>query len=42
VRVARPRWSRLSPRARRIAERAAIKENDRLLRHGVTSICRGC
>ncbi|HLZ06505.1 MAG TPA: hypothetical protein VKR55_30710 [Bradyrhizobium sp.] len=36
------RWSHLSPRERRIAERARIRENDRLLRHGVTSICRGC
>ena len=42
VRVAVPRWSRLSPRARRIAEEARVKENDRLLKHGVPSICRGC
>ncbi len=42
VRVARPRYSHLSPRARKIAEKEAIKENDRLLKHGVTSICRGC
>jgi hypothetical protein len=42
VGVVRPRYSHLSPRARRIAERAAVKENDRLLKHGVTSICRGC
>jgi hypothetical protein len=42
VRVARPDYSRLSPRQRKIAEKEAIKENDRLLKHGVTSICRGC
>lgn len=42
ARVARPRYSHLSPRARKIAEKEAIKENDRLLKHGVTSICRGC
>lgn len=42
VGVARPRFSHLSPRARRIAERAAVKEYDRLLRHGAVSICRGC
>jgi hypothetical protein len=24
------------------AERTAVKENDRLLNHGITSICRGC
>jgi hypothetical protein len=41
-RVARPDWSRLSPRERRKAEKAAVKENDRLLKYGVTSICRGC
>jgi len=23
-------------------ERAAVKENDRLLNRGITSICRGC
>jgi len=32
----------MSARARHRAERAAVKENDRLLKHGVTSICRGC
>ena len=42
TRVVQPRYSRLSPRARKIAEKEAIKENDRLLKHGVTSICRGC
>ncbi|MBV8924269.1 MAG: hypothetical protein JOZ74_02750 [Bradyrhizobium sp.] len=42
VGVVRPRLSRLSPRARRIAERAAVRENDRLLKHGAVSICRGC
>lgn len=42
VRVVKLRWSRLSPRARHIAEEARVKENDRLLKHGVTSICRGC
>jgi hypothetical protein len=42
VRVARPDYSRLSPRQRKIAEKEAVKENDRLLKHGVTSICRGC
>lgn len=42
VGVVRPRTSQLSPRARRIAERNAVKENDRLLKHGITSICRGC
>jgi len=42
TRVARPNYSHLSPRARKIAEKEAIKENDRLLKHGVTSICRGC
>ena len=40
--MARPRFSHLSPRARRIAERAAVKEYDRLLKHGAVSICRGC
>jgi hypothetical protein len=29
-------------RGGRKAEEAAVKENDRLLNHGVTSICRGC
>ncbi len=42
TRVVRPNYARLSPRARKIAEKEAIKENDRLLKHGVTSICRGC
>jgi hypothetical protein len=31
-----------SSRTRRSAERAAVKENDRLLNHRITSICRGC
>jgi len=31
-----------SSHARRDMERAAVKENDRLLNHGITSICRGC
>jgi len=43
VRVARGYRTRfMSARARHRAERAAVKENDRLLKHGVTSICRGC
>ena len=42
VGVARPHFSHLSPRERRIAERAAVKEYDRLLKHGAVSICRGC
>ena len=42
VRVEAPRRSHLSPRERRTAERARIRENDRVLRHGITSICRGC
>jgi hypothetical protein len=42
VGVARPDYSHLSPRQRRIAERAAVKEYDRLLKHGAVSICRGC
>jgi len=42
VGVARPRFSHLPPRERRIAERAAVKEYDRLLKHGAVSICRGC
>jgi hypothetical protein len=41
VRDTTPR-SKQSARARRAAEEARIKENDRLLQHGVTSICRGC
>jgi hypothetical protein len=42
VGVVQPRWSRLPPRARHKLEEAAVKENDRLLKHGITSICRGC
>jgi hypothetical protein len=42
VGVVRPRYSHLPPRERRIAERAAVKEYDRLLKHGAVSICRGC
>jgi hypothetical protein len=43
VRVARGHRTRfMSARARHRAERTAVKENDRLLKHGVTSICRGC
>jgi hypothetical protein len=42
TRVVQPRYSHLSPKARKIAEKEAVKENDRLLKHGVTSICRGC
>jgi len=42
VGVARPRFSHLPPRQRRIAEKAAVKEYDRLLKHGAVSICRGC
>jgi hypothetical protein len=42
VGVVRPRFSHLPPRQRRIAERAAVKEYDRLLKHGAVSICRGC
>ncbi len=37
-----PRARFASSHARRSTERAAIKENDRLLNHGITSICRGC
>jgi len=33
---------RLSKRERQRLQRARIKENDRLLRHGAVSICRGC
>jgi hypothetical protein len=36
------RWQHLSKRQRQRLERAAVKENDRLLSRGVTSICRGC
>jgi hypothetical protein len=43
LRYIRPQESpRLSKRARQQLERAQIKENDRLLRKGATSICRGC
>jgi hypothetical protein len=42
VYVEAPRRSHLSPRERRISERARIRENNRLPRHGVPSICRGC
>lgn len=43
LRYIRPQESpRLSKRARRQLERAQIRENDRLLRSGATSICRGC
>jgi len=42
-RVVAPRYPRYkSARERRKAEQAQVKENDRLLHHGVTSICRGC
>ena len=36
------RWRHLPKRQRHRLERAQVKENDRLLKHGVTSICRGC
>ena len=43
VRAIRQRRTRfVSSHARHGAERAAVRENDRLLKHGVTSICRGC
>jgi hypothetical protein len=42
VGLARPRFSRLPPRQREIAEKAAVKEYDHLLKHGAVSICRGC
>jgi hypothetical protein len=42
VGVARPDFSHLPARQRRIAEKAAVKEYDRLLKHGAVSICRGC
>ena len=43
TRIARGHRSRfMSAHARHRAERAAVKENDRLLKHGVVSICRGC
>lgn len=35
-------WQHLPKREREKLERAEVKENDRLLRHGATSICRGC
>jgi hypothetical protein len=40
VKLRRQRFS--SSRAQHNAERTAIRENDRLLNHGITSICRGC
>jgi hypothetical protein len=36
------RWRHLPKHQRQKLERAAVKENDRLLGHGLTSICRGC
>ena len=36
------RWRHLPKRERERLERAAVKEDDRLLRHGAVSICRGC
>ena|ERR1700761_5740742 len=42
VRLARPHFERLPPRQRHIAEKAAVKEYDKLLKHGAVSICRGC
>ena len=42
-RVVAPRYPRYkSARERRKAEQAQVRESDRLLNHGVTSICRGC
>jgi hypothetical protein len=35
-------WRHLPKRQRQKLERAAVKENNRLLGHGLTSICRGC
>ncbi|WP_315706967.1 MULTISPECIES: hypothetical protein [unclassified Bradyrhizobium] len=35
-------WRHLSKRQRAKLERQTVKENDRLLRYGVPSICRGC
>jgi len=35
-------WRNLPKRQREKLERAAVKENDRLLRRGAVSICRGC
>jgi hypothetical protein len=43
VRTIRQRRTRFaSSHARHGVERAAVRENDRLLKHGLTSICRGC
>jgi hypothetical protein len=42
VGVSRPNFSHLPPRQRRIAEKAAVKEYDKLLKHGAVSICKGC
>lgn len=36
------RWRHLPKRERQRLERAQVKANDRLLNHGITSICRGC
>jgi hypothetical protein len=36
------RAQNLPKRERDKLERAEVKENDRLLRHGAVSICRGC
>jgi hypothetical protein len=41
-RVRYPAWQHLPKRERKRLERAEVKENDRLLRRGATSICRGC
>jgi hypothetical protein len=41
-RVSYQRWRHLPKRERQRLERAQVKENDRLLRGGLTSICRGC
>jgi hypothetical protein len=40
ARVRRPRYAAL--RYRRGADRAAIRERDQLIDHGVRSICKGC
>lgn len=43
VRTIRQRRTRFaSSHARHGVERAAVRENDRLLKHGLSSICRGC
>jgi hypothetical protein len=43
IRTTTARRSRsASTPAQRRADRASVRENDRLLNHGVTSICRGC